>query len=71
MKTRTLSLFVVISLVAILLTACSGGTVATVSADSGLSAAARLAVGTLKLEGTSNAVTTSEAGDLLTLWEAY
>jgi hypothetical protein len=71
MKTRTLSLFVVISIVAILLTACSGGTVATVSADSGLSAATRLAVGTLKLEGTSNAVTASEAGELLTLWEAY
>jgi hypothetical protein len=71
MKTRTIALFVVISLIAILLSACNGSTVATVSADSGLSKASKLAVGILKLEDTSEAVTASEAGELLTLWEAY
>jgi hypothetical protein len=71
MKTRTIALCVIISLSAILLVACSGGTVATVSANSSLSAATRLAAGTIKLEGTGKAVTASEAGELLTLWEAY
>jgi hypothetical protein len=71
MKTRTISLFVIVSIAAILLSACNGGAAAIVSANSGLSAATRLAVGTLKLEGTDNAVNADEAGELLTLWEAY
>jgi hypothetical protein len=71
MKTRTISLFVIVSIAAILLSACNGGAAAIVSANSGLSAATRLAVGTLKLEGTGNAVNADEAGELLTLWEAY
>lgn len=72
MKHKTLTMLSISIMITIfLLAACSGGTEATVPADSGLSAATRLAVGTLKLEDTSNAVTASEAVELLTLWEAY
>ena len=31
----------------------------------------KLALGTLKLEGTSNAVTAKQAADLLPLWQVY
>ena len=58
-------------MVAILLAGCSGAAAATASGSSGLSTATRLAVGTLKLEGTCKAVTVNQAVQLLTLWEGY
>lgn len=53
-----------------LLAGC-GSTTSTVTATSSLSTASRLALGTLKLEGTSQAVTASQAAQLLTLWQGY
>jgi hypothetical protein len=44
MNTRIIALFIIISLTASLLSACSSGTVTTASTNSGLSAATRLAV---------------------------
>jgi hypothetical protein len=65
----------------LLLTACSASKTS-LSSSAGSSApggnnnqalplAAQLAVGTLKLEGSSNAVDAKEAAELLPLWEAY
>lgn len=54
-----------------LLAGCSGTAAVPVSASTGLSTATQLAVGTLKLEGTSQAVTTTQAAQLLILWEGY
>ncbi len=64
-------LFILITMAAILLSGCSGAAAATVSTSSGLSTATKLAVSTLKLEGTSQAVTAAQAAQLLTLWEGY
>jgi len=56
----------------LLLTACaSATTTSTVSTSNNLSTAAELALGTLKLEGTNTAVTSTQAIQLLTLWEGY
>ncbi len=55
----------------IFLAGCSGAAAATASSSGGLSTATRLAAGTLKLEGTSKAVTAVQAAQLLTLWEGY
>jgi len=70
MKTKFTILMVVITLVATLLAGCNN-TTSTASASSGLSTASRVALGTLKLEGTSQAVTASQAVQLLTLWQGY
>lgn len=70
MKTKFTILMIVITLAATLLASCSN-TTSTVSASSGLSTASRLALGTLKLEGTSQSVTASQAVQLLTLWQGY
>jgi hypothetical protein len=40
-------------------------------ANTALLPAAKLAIGTIKLEGTDQAVTTEQAAELLTLWQAY
>jgi hypothetical protein len=58
-------------IIAALLAGCSSTPTASVTASSGLSPAVELAAGTLKLEGTAQAVTTTQAGTLLTLWQAY
>ena len=71
MKIKFTVLFTLITMATILLAGCSGAAAATVSASSGLSTATKLAVGTLKLEGTSQAVTAAQAAQLLTLWEGY
>lgn len=65
----------------LLLTACSsnktsassstGSSSSTGTSNQPLSQAAQLLVGTLKLEGTPNAVDAKEAADLLPLWQAY
>ncbi len=71
MKTRFSTILVLLTIASVMLTACGSASAATQSASQGLSTATRLAVGTLKLEGTSNAVTASQASQLLTLWQAY
>ena len=71
MKTNFTTLITLITLLAILLVGCSSASTTTVSASSGLSNATKLAIATLKLEDTSQAVTTSQAAELLTLWEGY
>jgi hypothetical protein len=71
MKNKYSILFSLITLAAILLTGCNSAAAATVTASSGLSTATRLAMGTLKLECTSQAVTANQAAQLLTLWEGY
>ena len=56
----------------LLLTACaSATTTSTVSTSNNLSTAAELVLGTLKLEGTNATVTSTQATQLLTLWEGY
>jgi hypothetical protein len=61
-----------IFIAALLLTACtSAPTTSTVSTSNNLPTATKLALGTLKLEGTNAAVTSTQATQLLTLWEGY
>ena len=71
MKTKLTILCTLVSIVAILLIGCSSEAAAIVSESNGLSTATRLALGTLKLEGTNLVVTKAEASELLTLWQAY
>jgi hypothetical protein len=71
MKRKFTSLQSLLTIAAVFLAVCSGTASATASTSSGLSTANRLAVGTLKLEDTSQPVTTTQAGQLLTLWEGY
>ena len=71
MKTKLIILCTLVSIVAILLIGCSSEAAATVAESNGLSTATRLALGTLKLEGTNLVVTKEEASELLTLWQAY
>jgi hypothetical protein len=71
MKTKFTILVIMIFLTAFLLVGCSSTAATTVSASNGLSGATKLALGTLKLEGTSQAVTTAQATELFTLWEGY
>jgi len=60
-------------LIAVLLldTCGTAASTSTVSTSNNLSTAAELALGTLKLEGTNTAVTSTQATQLLTLWEGY
>ena len=75
MNKPTISILLILT---VILTACSG----TASNAAGpapdtpngpaageLSASMQVAIGTIKLDGTSNAVTTEQAGELLPLWE--
>jgi hypothetical protein len=71
MKTKFLILIILLSLIAALLVGCGSPVTTVVSASNGLSPATKLALGILKLEGTSDAVTASQASQLLTLWEGY
>ena len=71
MKKKTIILCTLIVITATLLAGCSRSHTESVTASSGLSPAVELAAGTLKLEGTAQAVTASQAGALLTLWQAY
>jgi hypothetical protein len=65
-------------IVTLLLTACGGGVATSQSTDNGtqfdptareLPLSTKLAIGTLKLEGTDNAVASDQAADLLPLWQ--
>jgi predicted small secreted protein len=76
MKTRISLLMLVILAGALLLAACSNtatatGTTPNSPTNTGLSTEARLAIGTLKLDGTGQDLTAAQATDLLTLWQAY
>jgi len=71
MKAKFTNLVILISIAAILLVGCSSTTISTVSTSNKLSTAAKLALGTLKLEGTKQSVTSTQATELLTLWEGY
>jgi hypothetical protein len=70
MKSKYILFTRLAGLLVILLSGCST-TTPTVSSSNGLSTASKLALATLKLEGTINAVTASQAKDLLTLWQGY
>ena len=71
MKNKFGILLSLITMAAILLAGCSDAAAATVPTSTGLSTASMLALGTLKLEGTSQVVTATQASQLLTLWEGY
>ena len=71
MKTNLLILFTLVSIVASLLVGCSEEVTSTTSTNSSISTATKLALGTLKLEGTTIAVARDEASELLPLWQAY
>lgn len=69
--------FLILMIITLILTACSGtpNTAAPASGTQGgptsgeLSAPLRVAIGTLKLDGTAKAVTAKQAAELLPLWE--
>ncbi|OGN89860.1 MAG: hypothetical protein A2Y88_11310 [Chloroflexi bacterium RBG_13_48_10] len=71
MNTNYLILFTLVSIFASLLGGCSEEVTSTTSTNSSISTATKLALGTLKLEGTTIAVTSDEASELLPLWQAY
>jgi uncharacterized protein YceK len=71
MKTRFTLVISLMTIFALLLAGCSSAATATVPTSNSLSGATKLALGTLKLEGTSQAVTAAQATELLTLWQAY
>jgi hypothetical protein len=82
MRTKKILLSIPILILVLALTACSGAsnqtgststTTGTAGAQTGasLSQVNMLLVGTLKLEGTDQAVTTDEAVKILPLWQAY
>src|SRR4030042_4717057 len=71
MKKNLLILFTLVIIVGSLLEGCSKEVIPTTSTHSNISMATKLALGTLKLEGTSIAVTRDEASELLPLWQAY
>lgn len=57
-----------------LLSACGGATTATAQGNAnqqGLPLSEKLAIGTLKLEGTGSAISAKQAADLLPLWQVY
>jgi hypothetical protein len=73
-KKRSFIYISILTVMAIMLSACAATTSTTTEAatySSRLSTATQLAAGTLKLEGADQAITSSQAGELLTLWQAY
>ena len=71
MNARLRVLGTLIAVSTILLAACSSAATATLVSDQELDLAPELAVGILKLEDTDQAVTSAQAADLLTFWQAY
>jgi hypothetical protein len=79
MKTKISLLALLI--ISLIITACSKAASASQTAVNGtpqpgfgageLSQASKLALGTLKLEGTEQVITTEQAAELITLWQAY
>jgi len=66
MKKRMMILFAGLVLSSFLITGCAKTTAA-----AALSEAAKLVVGTMKLDGTAQVVTTDQAKTLIPLWQAY
>jgi hypothetical protein len=71
MNKKFATLCTLLLIIAIVLGGCSSTTTASVSLSNSLSTATRLALGTLKLEGTDHALTDSQLVELLTLWQGY
>jgi hypothetical protein len=71
MKSKLINFWTIFIIIATLLAGCNSTPAMSTNTSSGLSPAAELAAGTLKLEGTAQAVTAKQAGALLTLWQAY
>jgi hypothetical protein len=71
MKKKLILLCTLLSIAVFLLGGCNSMATATVSTSNGLSTATKLALGTLKLEGTDQALTDSQVHELLTLWQGY
>jgi hypothetical protein len=71
MKMKRIIVCSLVLIITTLMVGCSGEAVANVSTSNGLSKATKLTLGTLKLEGSANAVSIPQATELLTLWEAY
>lgn len=65
--------FIISLLVALLLAACSGAPAGGTGAQANgkLQPMTALVIGTLRLDGTANAVTKDQAAELLPLWEVY
>jgi outer membrane murein-binding lipoprotein Lpp len=57
--------------ISLLLAGCSNTVTTTTTASNALPAVTEVAAGIIKLEDTTNAVTVSQATELLTLWEGY
>jgi len=66
-------LTILLILLAMTITACSSGAPSQNGSANGqtLNAMSQLAVGTLKLDGTDNAITKEQAAQLLPLWQVY
>lgn len=78
MKKKALLLVILVLLASLLCVGCAktgssdpSGSGSGTSSDSSLSQVNTLLVGTLKLDGTAQAVTKEQASSLLTLWQAY
>src|SRR5512135_2140633 len=81
MKRKNWIFFGLLGTISLILAACSGNSSQAASTSSSGSSSSQgntslsqvnmLLVGTLKLEGTDQAVTADEAGKLLPLWQAY
>jgi hypothetical protein len=71
MKTKRNMLCTLVTVIVILLTGCSGEVSSAGSSINNLPIATQLVLGTIKLEGTDQAVVASQAIELLTLWQAY
>ena len=71
MKRKLLVSGLLVFIAAIMIVGCKSEAAATVSESSGLSSATRLALGTIMLEDTDQAVIASQASELVTLWQAY
>jgi hypothetical protein len=71
MKSKLINFCTLFTIIATLLVGCSSTPTLSTTTSSGVTPAVELAAGTLKLEGTAQAVTVTQAGALLTLWQAY
>jgi hypothetical protein len=60
-----------ITILALALTACGATAPQTTPAQTGLDTESKLIIGTLKLEGTQQAVSVEQAQELLVLWQVY
>jgi hypothetical protein len=71
MKSKLINFCTLFTIITTLLVGCSSTPTLSTTTSSGVTSAVELAAGTLKLEGTAQAVTVTQAGALLTLWQAY